>query len=252
MNGNVKEYEQAQLAMADSTIAKVRSMVKSSVRVTDNVTLHVLDESYPEHVSTLVHTLTELQTNYPAPGKVEVFFPSMDLNWMNNDSSGDTQTQAATIPATNGLADFDGDDRVMLVSPMAFPNRRSYSGFHMPAFSKIAEGSAVVVHEWGHVFDNRKMSNAQLMRQFQQAGIMNRSGTLNPLFFFALSDYGRSSESEGFAEAFVEWAVTGGNTDNFAAKWYAREYNWPWRKLSLPRVHSHQSNYSYGYQNHGW
>lgn len=247
-----RETERQQVEMANAAISNVRGMVKRTVKVTDNVTLYLLDDN-SEHTDTIVHTLSELERNYPAPGNVEVFFPSPDLNWMNKDSSGDTYTQAATIPTRNGSAEFMGDDRVMLVSAMAFPKRRSYSGFHMPAFGLIAEGSAVIVHEWGHVIDNRKMSDSQLMQQFRQAGMMNQYGSLNPLFYYAMSDYGREAEAEGYAEAFVEWSVTGGDTDNFAAMWYAREYNWPRHKLMIPRVHSARSSYSYaGYQNHGW
>lgn len=231
--------EDARMASAQREIESFKDKTIRSIPIADEVTLHVLDETHSGRIQTIVKVLTELQNNYPAPGKVDVYYPSDTSDLDNGYGVEDAKAQAVTTYIKNGRID-DGPDRVLQISNLAFSDRRSYEGWHMPVHNRLQEGPAVIVHEWGHVIDNRPDGKAQ--STLVNAGLMNAYGVVSLDLMYSLSDYGKLNEKESYAECFTEWVGTNGETDNFAAKWYAKEYNWPKRTMSLPKSRAHQRN----------
>lgn len=72
----------------------------------------------------------------------------------------------------------------------------------------------IVSHEYGHMYDLNKGrgQGAALFKNRQ----VNKS----------LSKYGQFINAEGYAEAFADWHVTKGQTNNFASNAYARHEGW--------------------------
>ena len=85
------------------------------------------------------------------------------------------------------------------------------SGWWMPSAKDNTYIDSVVSHEWGHLLDN---SNYNLF-------IRNHDLVQNNI-----SQYGRESYAESYAELFSEWHLTGGKTDNPAVQLAAKEYKW--------------------------
>lgn len=237
-------------ASAQREIDSFKDKTIRSIPIADKVTLHILDETHSGRIRTIEKVLTQLQNNYPATGKVDVYYPTDTSALDNSYGQEESKAQAATTTMNNGRIG-DGPDRVLQISNLSFSDRRSYDGWHMPAHNNLQEGPAVIVHEWGHVIDNRPVDSVQ--KTLTNAGLMNAYGDVNPDFIYSLSDYGKVNEKESYAECFTEWAGTNGETDNFAAKWYAKEYNWPKRTMSLPKSRAHKKNdvnlYSNQYRN---
>jgi hypothetical protein len=72
----------------------------------------------------------------------------------------------------------------------------------------------VLAHEYGHVFTPLKDDLDKLV------AIQNG---VRPY----LSWYGQTTSSDGYAEAFAEWTLSGGNTMNVGARRVAARYQWP-------------------------
>lgn len=232
-------------------ITNAQTNVVRVVKVTDKVTLHVRDNAKDSHVKEMIDVLTELQNNYPAPGRVDVFFP-VDLTLLTGDPS--LPAQAGTLNVTNfgtpSVPDFKpdrfGKDRTIVVDLATFTNPPSLPGWTMPASRTTTAPAFVLTHEWGHVVDvmsdDYYVDNSETVINKFDA---NLNGTFNRLgyrVFNSMSKYGQSSPAETYAEAFAEWAITGGETDNFAAKWYAKEFNWPKGTMNLP-ANTHKRSY---------
>lgn len=231
--------EDDRMDSAQREIDSFKDKTIRSIPIADKVTLHILDETHSGRIHTIVKVLTELQNNYPATGKVDVYYPSDTSNLDNSYGQEGSKAQASTTTMNKGRID-DGPDRVLQISNLAFSDQRSYDGWHMPAHNLLQEGPAVIVHEWGHVIDNRSVDFVQ--KTLTNAGMMNAYGDVNPEFIYSLSDYGKMNEKESYAECFTEWVGTNGETDNFAAKWYAKEFKWPKRTMSLPKSRAHKKN----------
>lgn len=82
----------------------------------------------------------------------------------------------------------------------------------MPSANKNRRFYALA-HEWGHALDRRSNGNAY----DDWVAVSKMSG---------MSKYGRSNARESFAEAFVEWHLTGGNTSSEGVAYYREKYNW--------------------------
>lgn len=231
---------------AQKEIDSFKAKTIRSIPIADKVTLHILDETHSGRIHTIVKVLTELQNNYPAPGKVDVYYPTDVSDLDNAYGAENSQAQAATTIMNNGRIAF-GPDRVLSIGNLAFTDRRSYDGWHMPAHNMVQEGPAVIVHEWGHVTDIRPENSVQ--DTLISAGLLSIYGDVDTTFFNSLSDYGKKNEKESYAECFTEWVITSGETSNFATKWYAKEYDWPKANLSLPRSRAHHSDHDGYYTN---
>lgn len=87
----------------------------------------------------------------------------------------------------------------------------------MPAHAdeKLTEAEWTLVHEFGHLLERRSGESGDLHDAHSHGDHDH-----------GLSEYGRTNPQEGYAEAFAEWWVSGGKTDNKAAKAYAERFGW--------------------------
>lgn len=234
--------EEEEIREITDELERTKAKVVKSVPVDSAVTVHFLP-GYSEHGDSVVKLVTELQRNYPAPGKVDVYFPGGESGPVMT-KSGLAESQAATSNWLNGKLDFAGKDRVVIIGKNAFqPGKdKAAAGWHMPVYdnSLVNEWSYVITHEWGHVIDVRPVSDEyakQLENKMRTAGLIDYRGVPTYQMRSSMSEYGLSGESETYAESFAEWAVSNGATDNFGANWYAKEYDWPKLPVGIHYAH---------------
>lgn len=219
-NEEILEEENSQIKNA--RIATIRTH-----HVTDNVTLNLTGDVNDRDVTTIIELLRKLDKIAPAPGKVEVFAPF-----------GRPETDGSTTRVNKaGWLDMDWDtnlDRVLYLTKHAFipqmadflsKKNQGITDAFMPTGAHTPNLDYTLVHEWGHVVDVRAgmADTAELVEK-------RLSATTDALqyltFVSSLSQYGRTAEPEAYAECFTEWFLSDAKTNNFAAKWYAKEYNW--------------------------
>lgn len=82
----------------------------------------------------------------------------------------------------------------------------------MPVGHEVPEWLYVLAHEYGHTITDVKRDD-DLWWEF----LATRR---------AMSYYGRSSQFEAYAEAFAEWRLSRGLTENLAARKYAQTFGW--------------------------
>lgn len=142
----------------------------------------------------------------------------------------DEMQQVAPVPGmevtvgTNAYRYYGEDPRsvggfAMLGEPKVFLAPRSVTtGFKndpdwlMPSIKGNTK-TYPLAHEWGHTIDGRSRGNAY----DDWMAVSKLSG---------MSAYGRSDSRESFAEAFVDWHLTGGKTTSEAVGYYRDKYNW--------------------------
>lgn len=258
---NKPKSEEEEIREIMDEVNETKAKVVKSVAIDSSVTVHFLP-GYSKHGNSVIKMVTELQRHYPAPGKVDVYFPgAVGLSGPQETARGTEQSQASTSRWSNGKLSFDGEDRVLFLSELVFLANQSSPGWHMPVYDNglVNEGEYVITHEWGHVNDVRSYSkehDQQLHNKMQSAGLLDFSGYMSPAFGNALSQYAFSSEPETYAESFTEWVVTNGTTNNFAARWYAKEYGWPTLPNGIrfaPRRKQHREAIDYrSYSNDGY
>lgn len=108
-----------------------------------------------------------------------------------------------------------------LFTDYSFPGAVSGEGTKltkMPAAHDATGLRYTLAHEWGHTLDDMEPEVRQ--ENWRQASRM-----------FGMSGYGLTSSVEGYAEAFVEFDLTDGQTENEVAQMYARNYGWRIRGL---------------------
>jgi len=100
------------------------------------------------------------------------------------------------------------------------PNEKQDNGSGFASwFMPVARDSSTtqvryhITHEYGHV----------LMFQHGHGGAAHSAREANK---DTLSPYGKTDYKEAYAEAFAEWSLSGGRTDNPAAIDYARKFGW--------------------------
>jgi len=102
----------------------------------------------------------------------------------------------------------------MWLSPQIF-NRDTWNlSDGMPVYrtGKVTALTYVLAHEWGHTRDFRKEGTARNQRRRCPC----RQALLHK----------NSNHWEDYAEAFAEWYLSEGKTDNVAARWYAVQNRW--------------------------
>lgn len=101
-------------------------------------------------------------------------------------------------------------------------NAKAQKGYFMPARTVQNDLEYTVLHELGHSAE----------RQFGFNGGIDGIITENYLAKMpkealdSLSRYGKSNAQEAWAEAWAEYFMTNGATDNAAAQWFASTYEW--------------------------
>lgn len=201
-----------------------RSGVKRSIRIDDFVTLHILsNRANQNQVNLIANYLRTLSAKMPAPGNVDVYFPAKDI-------PGDGG-MTVRISSDKESVVYEGNDRAVFLSGSLFDgyDLDMRHDFVMPAFWAIGgqQWKYATTHEWGHVIDNRTRTNEKELAEIENRLALTAHADIEgSQFNTSLSLYGRSDEPEAYAEAFAQWFIDKGNTNNFAANWYAKEYNW--------------------------
>jgi hypothetical protein len=91
-------------------------------------------------------------------------------------------------------------------------------GHFMPAAANVSRVEYYLTHEYGHILDTRTGS-----RVIDDSLELEDMGALD---IGEMSDYGLTNDHEIFAEAYVEWSLTEGATDNAASQYLAKKYFW--------------------------
>jgi hypothetical protein len=106
----------------------------------------------------------------------------------------------------------------------------SLEGWHMPVSTTVPIAQYMITHEYGHLVEfttqNTPASNQPPAAVVSAWHAANR-GAPRGVERGGLSTYGATNNAhEGFAEAWTEWTISGGQTDNAAAKGYASIFGW--------------------------
>ena len=106
----------------------------------------------------------------------------------------------------------------------------SAEGFHMPVSTTVPVTQYMITHEYGHLVEfttqNTPASNEPPPAVVSAWHAAN-TGAPKGAERGGLSIYGTTNNAhEGFAEAWTEWTISGGQTDNAAAKGYASIFGW--------------------------
>ena len=181
----------------------------------------------PETMTTMLKRIDTLQEDFPVK--------DLEVNFANY------QFNALDLPADNGGLVMQGSKTIhlrpafsqkldgVMVEDSGNPLRDQF----MPSRKTVTQGEYVLAHEYGHVNDRRSNS-----RRFSDAGDGKDSrGLRNSTHIFGeqiteanvdfkRSEYSNSNEGEQYAEAFAEYALTGGTTDIGYVQAYAEKYDW--------------------------
>jgi hypothetical protein len=188
----------------------------------------------PEKAREFGERKADLNDYYDGPnGSVVSFEKSHNIPEASRDrllKQVDEMQQVAPVPGmevtvgTNAYRYYGEDPRsvggfAMLGEPKVFLAPRSVTtGFKndpdwlMPSIKGNTKAYPLA-HEWGHTIDGRSRGNAY----DDWMAVSKLSG---------MSAYGRSDSRESFAEAFVDWHLTGGKTTSEAVGYYRDKYNW--------------------------
>jgi hypothetical protein len=85
---------------------------------------------------------------------------------------------------------------------------------YMPTYYQYPNSIFTMTHEYGHMRDDR----TEEQRTADDGMVAGLPG---------MSEYGKTSDYEGYAEAYAEWILSYGETTNEVALYFARKYNWP-------------------------
>ncbi|MCG5459628.1 phage portal protein [Micromonospora sp. PSH03] len=117
---------------------------------------------------------------------------------------------------TNADAITDGNGNIVLSS--ALDNTDPYGEFGqaylMPSAADGSKIRYVMAHEYGHALMHSTDPPRSTVKEYARD-----NGD-------SLSEYGLSDHKEAYAEAFAEWYLSGGTTDNEAAQNYAKGFGW--------------------------
>lgn len=171
-----------------------------------------------EEIRQIVNALQEVSELAPYKHHVTVAYPFANPN----DAYG----------ATWG----DKPDRLILLNSTVFdPFNASTErriGNFMDVYTDDPNMSLVrytIFHEWGHATDPEKGGYPKdTNMRVKHLMAFNKSNFYNGFkFFTSLSGYAQNNgDAEANAECFAEFYLTRGKTNNFAAKWYAKENGW--------------------------
>lgn len=229
-----EELEKEDKEKAEKILNDVRNAPKfQTISIAPNVTFHSLEKP-SETTERIANHLRILNEKVPyTEGNVDVYYPFI----LGNPRVGEIADGVTIRTDDNGESEFNTHNRVMILGPsILYSTSMLLHGWHMPIYDSYSDQLRyVITHEWAHVIDSREESvesNEKLMQYMENS--LDLHSPWSP-FFTSLSGYGiEGGEAESYAEAFAEWFLTklrtNRETDNFAAKWYAKEYGWKFAK----------------------
>jgi hypothetical protein len=151
----------------------------------------------------LLDWVDELQRNNSASGPIRISVVSGDF-----EASGQTHPPAASI----------------LLNEKVFDEWRPESdSVGMPIQYQTPKWQYVLTHEWGHAVDPQFLSGSG---DFGMAGEVSQAWMEATREGGDMSNYGHTNSAEGFAEAFAEFYLTNGETQNRAAIDFAVRFGW--------------------------
>lgn len=117
----------------------------------------------------------------------------------------------------------DGSDQIHMDMYQAqkhgwFYDLKTSRTFHMPSklmYCSKHPWAYYLTHEWGHMRSRRFIDGRDYPETYWEKAAKRH-----------MSFYGQRNTLEAEAEAYAEWHVSGGRTENLAAKVYARNLNW--------------------------
>ena len=210
-------------------------------------------EQTQEMLSTLADRYDHDDLGLPEAPIVYVLGPQRMVNEVGQDQA--PTTMAFTGPTNPGLIKVNGVNIAYGHDKASSPG---FESFTMPVATRNGVDSIqyTITHEYGHLTEfahelyrvgDKQLPHLtvqipdQLMAMMKGApGVPTNSGPqlLKATFVKAnklaatlpphagISDYGKSNAHEAYAEAFTEWTLTGGKTDNKVAQLYAKVFNW--------------------------
>jgi len=119
-------------------------------------------------------------------------------------------------PLTNAGAITNNSGRGIVFGPGVDdePWTDGFESFFMPSAAGTTNLRYTLAHEYGHAIMYQNLSHGANSRQ--------RYATARD----KLSPYAKSDHKEGYAEAFAEFYLSGGNTPNPTVQEYAKEFGW--------------------------
>lgn len=128
-------------------------------------------------------------------------------------------------PSALGMTRLTSDSDVfssIVLSETVIGSERLVSSMRNPmswqtSDKSINTGDFVIAHEWGHVMDRRLVVPEP--KELFDTWVRKPYGV-------GLSQYGRSSPAEAYAESFADWVTSGGKTVNPATLAYRDHYGW--------------------------
>lgn len=137
--------------------------------------------------------LSSLNATDPLPGGIMVHFTGEQMK------TGDATSSYIGILLGKGIDNG--------------PHSELYGSALMPSAKGAGRVRYAIAHEYGHAIMQKNQSNAAA-----QAMYAEHKGDL--------SVYGKHDNKEAYAEAFAEWHLTNGKTDNPAVRAYAKKFGW--------------------------
>jgi hypothetical protein len=151
-----------------------------------------------DDIAFIARRVDELQAQHPVEGNISIsIVPQRNMVGVNEGKAWG-QTQRGTA-------------RIFLSEEIFRPGAQQEDPGFMPSYKDRGVVDYTLTHEWGHAHDRHE--NSESIRQWGEG-------------MEGISEYGIFSPREAYAEAFAEWALTGGKTTNESARHYARENGW--------------------------
>lgn len=182
------------------------------IRVPRSMRSQVPVEEYAETLDALVEA-------FPPPSHRTVTFrPAEDRDNVTVMLSGDAAVRLASTVVGGQTMSFTSH----ILDPAHNGDAGLRAGQHMPMRHQVSGHIWSLVHEYGHtMYPGEHHDTGPIWDAGLEAAQLDSTGT-------AMSEYGTfGGPHEMFAEAFAEWFLSGGRTDNVYAQVFARRFGWP-------------------------
>jgi GNAT superfamily N-acetyltransferase len=204
----------------EDKLAVVTSTGEAIFAITDD-TRSSVSSAYPRWRQRLVSSLNGVAQGYemaPTSTKPEVIFvDEPDANGIAFvDPKGVRFPQNQVAVNLDRAAEWDQyeagnyPDNLFMPAVEDTPNVAAYTG----------------AHEYGHVRAALGHDDRSLINTVRIPGVPDTAGHFGSPEYQGMSRYARSHQVEAHAEAFAEWSITGGKTDNAFALFYAETFGW--------------------------
>jgi len=191
---------------------------KNRIIVNGNYTISYTprpDGSIPEYATNRIKSIIDsLHQKFPPATKKLSFSITTDPI----DTGARADSTKIVLGATRIPRDFDLSNLVLLSEPHinSATSIGVQRGWYQASDASIPISTWTIVHEWGHATDRHLIDPEppELFETWSKPGVVG------------MSQYGRYSREEAYAEAFADWVTSEGTTQNPATLAYAEFYQW--------------------------